>query len=43
MDRFAHTFWMIAPFWLCNTKLGLWLLPFAGRHEYSRTGQGGGE
>ena len=43
MDRLAYTFWMRAPFWLRDTALGRWLLPFAGRHEYRRTGQGGGD
>lgn len=33
-DRLAYAFWMVAPFWLCDTKIGRWLLPFAGRYGY---------
>lgn len=33
-DRLAYWVWLNAPLWLCNTKLGMWLLPYAGRHGY---------
>jgi hypothetical protein len=40
LDWAAYRFWMAAPFCLRDTRLGWWLLPYAGRWQHRNDGGG---